>query len=263
MERTRNLLAAGLTFGLVVVLQSGCAGTATVTQPTAKPDAIQQSAAKPAIAPDSGILSGKVVETINAGVYTYLYLEKDGKKSWAAVPATTVNVGQEIELRPGTQMGKFTSKTLKRDFNEIVFSPGLVTDTKAAPPSAPLTSDTKTPLPPGHPPMDAKPQGNQGQSAPGEKVMSKKHMGMMEQSSKEMAAISGKVVETMDSGGYTYINLESGGKKVWAAVPTMNVSVGQELELLPGQEMFNFKSKSLNRTFDSVIFSGGAMPVTK
>jgi hypothetical protein len=69
--------------------------------------------------------------------------------------------------------------------------------------------------------------------------------------------LSGKVVETMSSGGYTYVLLESKGKKTWVAVPQMAVTVGQELALQPGTEMGSFKSKSLNKTFDNIIFSGG------
>jgi hypothetical protein len=73
----------------------------------------------------------------------------------------------------------------------------------------------------------------------------------------DTATLSGKVVETMDSGGYTYVCLEKKGKKTWAAVPKMKVSVGQQISLMPGAEMVNFTSKSLNRTFESIIFSGG------
>lgn len=69
--------------------------------------------------------------------------------------------------------------------------------------------------------------------------------------------LSGKVVETMNGGGYTYISLEKNGKKTWVAVPEIKVTVGQEIALQPGQEMRNFASKSLNRTFDSIIFSAG------
>jgi hypothetical protein len=58
----------------------------------------------------------------------------------------------------------------------------------------------------------------------------------------------------MNSGGYTYANLEKDGKKNWVAAPTMQVSVGQELELRNGVVMTIFSSKSLNRTFDSIIF---------
>jgi hypothetical protein len=270
MNKDACLLVAGLTFGLVVALQSGCAGTATVTQPTAKTAPVQKEAVKPALKEtkpaEELILAGKVVETMNSGGYTYISLEKDGKKGWVAVPATQVAVGQEVQVKPGMEMGKFASKTLNRTFENILFSSGLVADTKVSLPSTPLTSDPKSSLPPGHPPMDAKPQIDQGQPAPDAKALPKDQkgmMGMMAQTGNEMVAVSGKVVETMDSGGYTYICLESGGKNIWAAVPTMKVSVGQELKLQPGQEMSNFKSKSLNRTFDSVIFSGGALPAAK
>jgi len=68
---------------------------------------------------------------------------------------------------------------------------------------------------------------------------------------------SGKIAETMDSGGYTYVLLENNGKKTWFAVPATKVKVGQEVTCQPGMEMKNFPSKTLNRTFDSIIFSGG------
>jgi hypothetical protein len=70
-------------------------------------------------------------------------------------------------------------------------------------------------------------------------------------------SLSGKVVETMNSGGYTYVSLENNGKKTWVAVPATAVKVGQQVACLPGMEMKNFTSKTLNRTFDSIIFSGG------
>ena len=73
----------------------------------------------------------------------------------------------------------------------------------------------------------------------------------------DASALSGKVVETMNAGGYTYVCLEKSGKKTWVAVPEMKVTVGQNMSFLPGQEMANFASKSLNRTFDTIVFSGG------
>lgn len=72
------------------------------------------------------------------------------------------------------------------------------------------------------------------------------------------AGPSGKVVETMDAGGYTYVCLEKNGKKTWVAVSQMKVVVGSKMTFQPGQEMQNFTSKSLGRTFDSIIFSGGS-----
>ena len=69
--------------------------------------------------------------------------------------------------------------------------------------------------------------------------------------------LSGKVVETMDGGGYTYVLLKGAKETVWVAAPLMKVAVGQELTLIPGFEMKNFNSKGLNRKFDRVIFSAG------
>jgi hypothetical protein len=72
-------------------------------------------------------------------------------------------------------------------------------------------------------------------------------------------ALSGKVVETMNSGGYTYVSIENGGKSTWVAMPNTQVKVGQQIACQPGMVMQNFTSKTLKRTFDSIIFSGGIM----
>ncbi|HBG05306.1 MAG: DNA-binding protein [Geobacteraceae bacterium GWC2_58_44] len=69
--------------------------------------------------------------------------------------------------------------------------------------------------------------------------------------------LSGKVAETMDGGGYTYVLLKNGAEKVWVAIPLMKVTVGQELALIPGYEIRNFTSKGLNRKFERVVFSAG------
>ncbi len=71
-------------------------------------------------------LSGKVTETMNSGGYTYVLLEKDGEKTWIAVPQMKVTKGQTLSFKPGTEMENFTSKTLNRTFKKIVFSEGPV-----------------------------------------------------------------------------------------------------------------------------------------
>ena len=73
--------------------------------------------------------------------------------------------------------------------------------------------------------------------------------------------LSGKVTELLTSGGYTYVKLAGNGDPVWAAFPTIPLKPGQELVLVPGYEMKNFTSKTLNRTFERVVFSAG--PVEK
>ena len=72
-----------------------------------------------------------------------------------------------------------------------------------------------------------------------------------------ISSLSGRVVETMNSGGYTYVNIERDGKETWVAVPQMKVVVGQDVSFQPGMVMSNFTSKTLNRTFKTIVFSGG------
>jgi hypothetical protein len=66
--------------------------------------------------------------------------------------------------------------------------------------------------------------------------------------------VSGTVVQTINSGGYTYVRLETGDGEVWAAGPETPVAVGDRIVLSAGQVMPNFHSASLDRTFDSIVF---------
>lgn len=67
-------------------------------------------------------------------------------------------------------------------------------------------------------------------------------------------AWQGKVIETMDAGGYTYVHIDTGTEKVWAAGPITPVEVGQEVMVGKGMPMTNFQSKALDRTFDVIYF---------
>lgn len=69
--------------------------------------------------------------------------------------------------------------------------------------------------------------------------------------------IKGKVMETMDAAGYTYIQVDAPEGKVWVAIPQSKIEVGQEVLANPGMVMKDFESKSLNKTFDVIIFSSG------
>lgn len=81
-----------------------------------------QATANPAGLPNKGT----VVETMDAGGYTYLLLDNNGQKGWTAIPSTPVKVGAQVEVASGMVMQNFTSKTLGRTFSSIVFSKGLV-----------------------------------------------------------------------------------------------------------------------------------------
>ncbi len=68
--------------------------------------------------------------------------------------------------------------------------------------------------------------------------------------------IAGKVVETMNAATYTYVLIDTGAKKVWAAAPQFAVKAGDTVAVAESMPMVNYLSKTLNRTFDVVYFSG-------
>ncbi|MBU0945730.1 MAG: DNA-binding protein [Proteobacteria bacterium] len=74
--------------------------------------------------------------------------------------------------------------------------------------------------------------------------------------------ISGKILETMNTGGYTYLKVDTGSSQPWVAIPESQVKVGDEISCNPGIAMANFTSKTLDRTFDSIIFSSGIVGST-
>ncbi|HVM97876.1 MAG TPA: hypothetical protein VMT89_15880 [Candidatus Acidoferrales bacterium] len=74
------------------------------------------------------------------------------------------------------------------------------------------------------------------------------------QAASQLPPTTGKVVETFDSGGYTYVQVDDNGRKLWAAGPTTKIAVGTKVMLPDGMPMANFTSKSLNRTFDMIYF---------
>ena len=69
--------------------------------------------------------------------------------------------------------------------------------------------------------------------------------------------ITGIVTETMNTSGYTYLRISSQGKDTWVAIPETEVKKGEQISCMPGMEMKNFQSKTLGRTFESIIFSEG------
>ena len=65
---------------------------------------------------------------------------------------------------------------------------------------------------------------------------------------------TGTVVETMNSGGYTYVQVDTGSKEIWAAAPESLVKVGDQVAIPEGMPMRNFHSKTLDRDFELIYF---------
>jgi ribosomal protein S17 len=70
---------------------------------------------------------------------------------------------------------------------------------------------------------------------------------------------SGKVIETMNSGGYTYVQVDTGSEKVWAAAPEFKVKVGDAVAIPEGMPRANYESQTLKRKFDVVYFVDAIM----
>lgn len=74
------------------------------------------------------------------------------------------------------------------------------------------------------------------------------------QMSPPSATSNAKVVHTMNSGGYTYVEFLENGQSKWLAGPETKVAVGDSIEYSGGMKMSNFTSNTLKRTFPSILF---------
>ncbi|MFH1052519.1 MAG: DNA-binding protein [bacterium] len=65
----------------------------------------------------------------------------------------------------------------------------------------------------------------------------------------------GIVVETMNSGGYTYMLLEQDNDEVWIAATEMEVKKDDTVYYSTAMEMKDFHSNTMNRDFKKIIFA--------
>lgn len=89
------------------------------------------------------------------------------------------------------------------------------------------------------------------------------HAGLKPQEIPAGAGHKGKVLETMNAAGYTYVQVEENGQKLWVAVMETKVKPGDIVEFPDSPPMINFQSKSLKRTFDKIIFAPGLRIASK
>lgn len=98
-------------------------------------------------------------------------------------------------------------------------------------------------MPPGHPNV-----------TPGENP----HAGMKAQEIPAGVGKKAKVTQTMNASSYTYVEAtDEKGQKVWLALPEVKVKVGDTIEYPEAPTIPNFKSKTLNKTFDKISFIPG------
>lgn len=66
-------------------------------------------------------VSGKVVNAMRGGGYTYMHLENDGKQFWVASSVINVKRNDMVRWEGATVMTDFTSYALNKKFDEIQF----------------------------------------------------------------------------------------------------------------------------------------------
>lgn len=66
----------------------------------------------------------------------------------------------------------------------------------------------------------------------------------------------GTVLQNIKAAGYSYLEVQQGGQARWLAVTQMEAAPGDVVRYEDGMEMKNFHSKTLQRTFPSVLFIG-------
>ncbi len=94
-----------------------------------------------------GMVRGEVLETMNAGGYTYVFMETGQDQRWVAALETPVAVGDIVQTDQGMAMNGFTSKTLNRTFNVVYFVGSLQNLSGGSPPPAQASGE----MPAGHP----------------------------------------------------------------------------------------------------------------
>jgi hypothetical protein len=70
----------------------------------------------------------------------------------------------------------------------------------------------------------------------------------------DSSRLTGKVIETFNGGGYTYLRLATASGEEWAAVRETNIAKGEAVTVEAQMTMERFASPSLNRTFDRIVF---------
>lgn len=137
-----HALPLSLALPVLVALVAGCseptASEPTASEPTAPEPAISEPAADDrapaedhsargdsgsgaATAPAAG-LQGAVVETMDAGGYTYALLDTGSEEVWVAGPPAQLVVGEQVQALGAMPMRDFNSPSLDRTFDVLYFA---------------------------------------------------------------------------------------------------------------------------------------------
>jgi hypothetical protein len=149
--------SAGLGVALACAPLLSCSNT---SGPAAQATAQAAPAAAPATAPAPApshpqsapagasvrVVTGPVLETMDAATYTYMKVQASEGEIWAATSRFVVKVGDRVAVPLESPMENFHSQSLNRDFPLIYFASQI---TREGEPAGGMQ------MPPGHPPASA------------------------------------------------------------------------------------------------------------
>lgn len=119
-----NVMKARVVFTLFLVVMivffAGMAG-AQSQKGSKTPEPSKGAVSEPGAKSTPPVLTGTVLETLDAGPYTYLRMKTPKGETWAAVNKANVKKGSEVTIVNPIPMDGFESKTLNRKFDHIVF----------------------------------------------------------------------------------------------------------------------------------------------
>jgi len=120
-----------------ILILCGCLSIAVFnTDMTSSSDAAENNTDEELHQDVPGTIDGRISNILGVPGYTYVEVETGNDKVWAAVPTTSVNIGDDVSFSSGIPMQNFYSKTLQREFPVIYFVDRFVTDTGATTMSA-------------------------------------------------------------------------------------------------------------------------------
>ena len=106
---------------LATLLVAGCTEDKAATTSTGTTSTKNTMPQQNVTARDASMVSGKTIETFNAGGFTYVQITTSAESIWAAGPLTTIKKDDEVSFSRNMLMHNFHSKTLNRDFEAIYF----------------------------------------------------------------------------------------------------------------------------------------------
>ncbi len=118
------------------------AATPITPAPAATPITPAPAHATAAAPAASGVITGPVLETMNAASYTYVRVHGESGDIWAAAPEFRAKIGEQVRVALEMPMVNFHSTSLNRDFPVLYFV------TQITPADAPVANDMAAAAPP-------------------------------------------------------------------------------------------------------------------